>query len=95
MDASSLVSSGVILNTDSFFSSVNSAPVDVFQDALFPGSVKNDMALLDWASFSGATDRQIRWDAILTFNPAPHAQALRRQRLPRGRRRRQVRRLPA
>ncbi|KAE9067306.1 hypothetical protein PF010_g27516, partial [Phytophthora fragariae] len=53
MDASSLVSSGVILNTDSFFSSVNSAPVDVFQDALFPGSVKNDMALLDWASFSG------------------------------------------
>ncbi|KAE8898424.1 hypothetical protein PF002_g18376 [Phytophthora fragariae] len=90
MDASSLVSSGMILNTDSFFSSVNSAPVDVFQDA---GSVKNDMALLDWASFSGATDRQIRWDAILTFTPAPHAQALRRQRLPRGRRRRQVRQL--
>ncbi|KAE9084359.1 hypothetical protein PF007_g21551 [Phytophthora fragariae] len=59
----------MILNTDSFFSSVNSAPVDVFQDALFPGSVKNDMALLDWASFSGATDRHIRWDAILTFNP--------------------------
>ncbi|KAG2822841.1 hypothetical protein PC111_g10472 [Phytophthora cactorum] len=36
--------------------SVNSAPVDVFQDALFPGGVKNDKALNDWASFTGATD---------------------------------------
>ncbi|KAG2986925.1 hypothetical protein PC118_g7575 [Phytophthora cactorum] len=49
--------------------SVNSAPVDVFQDALFPGGVKNDKALNDWASFTGATDRQIRWDNIPTFKP--------------------------
>ncbi|CAI5746130.1 unnamed protein product [Peronospora destructor] len=49
--------------------SVNSAPVDVFQDALFPGGVKNEKALNDWASFTGATDRQIRWDQIPTFKP--------------------------
>ncbi|KAG7394589.1 hypothetical protein PHYBOEH_004975 [Phytophthora boehmeriae] len=49
--------------------SVNSAPVDVFQDALFPGGVTNEKALNDWASFTGATDRQIRWDNIPTFKP--------------------------
>ncbi|KAL4116994.1 hypothetical protein PRIC2_012444 [Phytophthora ramorum] len=49
--------------------SVSSAPVDVFQDALFPGGVKNDKALNDWASFTSATDRQIRWDSIPTFKP--------------------------
>ncbi|CAH0481246.1 unnamed protein product [Peronospora belbahrii] len=49
--------------------SVNGAPVDVFQDALFPGGVKNEKALNDWASFTGATDRQIRWDQIPTFKP--------------------------
>ncbi|CEG48998.1 serine esterase [Plasmopara halstedii] len=47
--------------------SVNSAPIDVFQAALFPGGVKNLKALNDWASFTGATDRQIRWDHIPTF----------------------------
>ncbi|RLN52405.1 hypothetical protein BBJ28_00024072, partial [Nothophytophthora sp. Chile5] len=49
--------------------SVNSAPVDVFQGALFPGGVKNDKAVTDWASFTGATDRQQRWDHIPTFKP--------------------------
>lgn len=47
--------------------SVNSAPVDVFQAALFPGGVKNEKALNDWVSFTNATDRQIRWDHIPTF----------------------------
>ncbi|KAG3114978.1 hypothetical protein PI124_g5231 [Phytophthora idaei] len=49
--------------------SANIAPVDVFQDALFPGRVKNEKALNDWASFTCATDRQIRWNNIPTFIP--------------------------
>ncbi|CAI5737881.1 unnamed protein product [Hyaloperonospora brassicae] len=49
--------------------SVNSAPIDVFQDVLFPGGVKNVKALRDWASFTSATDRQVRWDAIPTLKP--------------------------
>ncbi|KAG6942810.1 hypothetical protein JG688_00017913 [Phytophthora aleatoria] len=40
--------------------SANIAPVDVFQDALFPGRVKNEKALNDWASVTSAMDRQIR-----------------------------------
>ncbi|KAI9909142.1 hypothetical protein PsorP6_014475 [Peronosclerospora sorghi] len=49
--------------------SVTSVTLDVFQGALFPGGVKNDKALNDWASFTGATDRQIRWNQIPTFKP--------------------------
>ncbi|CAI5710996.1 unnamed protein product [Peronospora effusa] len=49
--------------------SVNSAPIDVFQNALFPGGVKNEKALNDWASFTRATDCQVRWDQIPTFKP--------------------------
>ncbi|TDH73777.1 hypothetical protein CCR75_007800 [Bremia lactucae] len=49
--------------------SVNSVPIDVFQDALFPGGVKNVKAVNDWASFTGATDRQTRWNNIPTFKP--------------------------
>uniref|UniRef100_A0AAV1TWT0 Xaa-Pro dipeptidyl-peptidase C-terminal domain-containing protein n=1 Tax=Peronospora matthiolae TaxID=2874970 RepID=A0AAV1TWT0_9STRA len=49
--------------------SVNSAPMDVFQDVLFPGGVKNVKALRDWASFTSATDRQVRWNEIPTFKP--------------------------
>ncbi|KAF1788870.1 hypothetical protein GQ600_11911 [Phytophthora cactorum] len=40
--------------------SANIAPVDVFQDALFPGRVKNEKALNDWASVTSAMDRQSR-----------------------------------
>ncbi|KAG2782500.1 hypothetical protein Pcac1_g7587 [Phytophthora cactorum] len=42
---------------------------DAYDDALFPGRVKNEKALNDWASFTGAMDRQIRWNNIPTFIP--------------------------
>lgn len=46
---------------------LNGSPLDVYQDAFFPGGVKNERAIRDFASFTHDSDRQIRWRQIPTM----------------------------
>nr|CCA26968.1 serine protease family S15 putative [Albugo laibachii Nc14] len=47
--------------------SLNGSPLDVYRNAFFPGGVKNERAIRDFASFTHDTDRQIRWRHIPTM----------------------------